>query len=87
MEKTSSSSPKISVLLPVRNEAANIVALLEDLEKQDLAPEHYEVLVLDDDSEDATKALAAAFVASFALRIVRIENPLRISPKKNAISQ
>lgn len=86
-KKTDAASPKISVLIPVRNEAANILALLRDLEKQRLPFEFFEVLVLDDASEDATRDQVASFPASYDLKIIPIDNPERISPKKNAISQ
>ncbi|MDX5480376.1 MAG: glycosyltransferase [Hymenobacteraceae bacterium] len=45
---------KVSVIIPVRNEAANIVALLQDLERQNYPKELMEVIVVDDHSEDNT---------------------------------
>ena len=44
--------PLISVLVPARNEEANIGACLESLQKQDYP--NFEVIVLDDNSEDRT---------------------------------
>ena len=37
---------KISVIIPVRNEAAHIGVLLNDLERQTLASQHFEVWVM-----------------------------------------
>jgi len=57
-------SPKVykdlvSVLIPARNEAKNIIRLLESLQKQDY--EQIEVIVLDDDSEDDTYRICHEF--------------------------
>jgi len=48
-------APLISVLVPARNEEENIRACLESLQKQDYP--NYEILVLDDNSTDATAAI------------------------------
>ena len=42
-------APFISVLVPARDEEANIAACLESLQKQDYV--NYEILVLDDNSQ------------------------------------
>lgn len=49
----------VSVLIPARNEAKSIPTLLESLHLQDY--EQIEVIVLDDDSEDETYEVCAAF--------------------------
>ncbi len=54
--------PFVSILVPARNEAANIEACLRSLAAQDYPA--CEVLVLDDDSTDATPDLAAALAAA-----------------------
>lgn len=51
-------APRVSVLIPARNEAAIIGATLQDLLTQDVA--NLEVLVLDDRSEDATAEIVGA---------------------------
>ncbi|MFN3595678.1 MAG: glycosyltransferase [Rubricoccaceae bacterium] len=48
--------PFVSVIVPARNEAANIEACLEALLACDYPPERYEILVVDDCSEDDTAA-------------------------------
>lgn len=77
----------ISVILPVRNEAENIVSLLEDLERQTLPASHFEVLVMDDSSTDNTAAIVRAFAKHSRARIQLIPLPdVRTSaPKKRAI--
>jgi 4,4'-diaponeurosporenoate glycosyltransferase len=47
---------EVSVIIPARNEAANLPALLDSLRHQPTAP--LEVLVVDDDSDDGTEEVA-----------------------------
>jgi chlorobactene glucosyltransferase len=54
-------APLISVLVPARNEENNIRACLETLLKQDYP--NFEILVLDDNSEDATNAIVSGMAA------------------------
>lgn len=54
-------APLISVMVPARNEAKNIGACLESLMRQDYP--NFEILVLDDNSTDATAAIVAGLAA------------------------
>lgn len=56
-------APKISVCVPARNEAPNIAACLESLARQDYPD--FEVIMLDDCSEDETLAIAQRFAAGY----------------------
>lgn len=56
-------SENISVLIPARNEAATILNLLRDLEKQSYPQEHFEVIVIDDHSSDGTSEIVQRFMA------------------------
>ncbi|MBD9502357.1 glycosyltransferase family 2 protein [Pseudomonas sp. BGr12] len=51
-----SSSPFVSVLIPAKNEAENLPALLEEV-RAALAGESFEVIVVDDGSNDATRSV------------------------------
>jgi glycosyltransferase involved in cell wall biosynthesis len=51
----------VSILIPARNEEANILALLQSIKQQDY--HDYEVIILDDDSSDQTYAICEAFAA------------------------
>lgn len=63
--------PKVSVLIPARNEADNLPVTLPRILSQ---PHLYEVLVLDDDSQDRTAELLALFSAqSPKLRVLEGE--------------
>lgn len=50
---------KVSVLIPARNEADNIIPLLESIKEQDY--QNIEVIVLDDHSEDDTYSISEEF--------------------------
>jgi glycosyltransferase involved in cell wall biosynthesis len=70
----SGNAPRISIIVPVRNEAKNVLPLLEEIERActPLAP--YEVVYVDDGSRDATPAeLSAARGSRPWLRILRHE--------------
>lgn len=52
---TRAAAPRISVLIPAKDEADNLSALLEELVRE-LAAETFEIIVIDDGSSDATYA-------------------------------
>jgi glycosyltransferase involved in cell wall biosynthesis len=53
-------APEVSVVVPVRDGARSLPALLDSLAAQDLADERYEVIVVDNASRDGTAEVAAA---------------------------
>jgi cellulose synthase/poly-beta-1,6-N-acetylglucosamine synthase-like glycosyltransferase len=70
--------PFVSVIVPVRNEAAFIRDTLEQLLNQDYPRDRYEVLVADGQSDDATPELVGWMAARNAnLRL--LDNPGRLS--------
>ncbi len=80
--------PKISVIVPVRNEAQHIGALLKDLNHQTYNPRLFEVWIVDDDSSDNTAYIVDTFTknSSIQLKVIRLPNSLSLtSPKKRAI--
>jgi len=90
------SSLKVSVLIPVRNEAAHIVPLLQDLSRQQLTEtrlfptDQWEVIVVNDNSEDDTSELVEKFQSSalINLRLIAAAEPEKSqSPKKAALYQ
>jgi chlorobactene glucosyltransferase len=65
-------APFISVLVPARDEEANIRECLESLQKQDYP--NYEILVLDDNSADRTAEIVAGMAAADPrIRLIRGE--------------
>ena len=62
--------PLVSILLPMRNEARNIVSVVHSLLNQDYP--HFEILVLDDHSTDGSREKLKALAASYPhLRLLR----------------
>jgi GT2 family glycosyltransferase len=59
-----SAGPAVSVIVPVRNGAGSLPQLLRALGEQTLGPERFEVIVVDNDSWDATAEVAAAHGAT-----------------------
>ncbi len=81
---------KVSLLIPARNEAANLPACLEAIARQKFPGELLEVLILDDHSTDETLQVAEGFAARHphfrALRLADFLQPGETqSFKKRAI--
>jgi len=82
---------RFSIIIPARNEARNIGNCLESILKGDYPPELYEVIVVDDFSEDATLEILHEFQRShpgqvkvIELRTLMQDRPIN-SYKKKAI--
>ncbi|WP_435356522.1 glycosyltransferase [Emticicia sp. SJ17W-69] len=78
----------ISIIIPVRNEAENILFLLHDLEKQTLSKALFEVIVADDDSTDETLKIVQSFQKNTSINLIINQLPPKVnntSPKKRAI--
>lgn len=79
---------KISVIIPVRNEAENILFLLQDLEKQTYSKHKFEVILADDDSTDDTLKIVQKFQQNTNINLIINQLPPKTnntSPKKRAI--
>lgn len=74
-----------TIIIPVRNEAENILNLLNDLEAQTY--KSFEVLIVNDHSEDNTEELVNQFIPSFSLQFIQADRQGLSSPKKSAIQQ
>jgi glycosyltransferase involved in cell wall biosynthesis len=68
--------PLVSVVIPMRNEAAHIGRCLDSILAQDYPAEQLEVIVVDGDSDDASSEVLRGYGAR--LRVLR--NPARIVP-------
>lgn len=83
-----STSPTLTVIIPVRNEAANLPQLLSDLSAQTYP--NFTVIIADDASTDETAAIARLYSAgaSYPLTVFTLaDDPAVASPKKRAIAQ
>ena len=63
-ENTSKSFPKVSIILPARNEEVFIGKCLDSLTKQDY--ENYEIIVIDDSSDDATYKIISEYAKKYS---------------------
>ena len=52
---------RVAILIPMRNESKNVAGILESVENQ-IALENFEILALDDHSDDDTKSLLKNYV-------------------------
>ncbi|WP_310588728.1 glycosyltransferase [Larkinella rosea] len=81
--------PRISVIIPVRNEEHTLPLLLGDLQAQTYHSSDFEVIVADDSSTDNTLKITKSLVVKMAypLRPLPLANEPTTSPKKRAIGQ
>lgn len=79
----------VSVVIAIRNEEENIGFLLSDLVNQTYPNDSFEVIVVNDHSEDGTVQVVEEFVqkASNIRLIHAIETEKGLTPKKNALYQ
>lgn len=80
----------ISVIIPVRNEADNIIPLLQSLESQSYDRSLFEVIIIDDHSTDETRNILQQHHAQVQLQIIQLSEFLSaqgtsIAFKKKAI--
>lgn len=72
-------APRVTVVIPVRNEAASIDACLQSIVAQDVGVRAIEILVVDGGSTDDTRERIQAWTAK-APTIRLLDNPSRIAP-------
>ncbi|MEM7038037.1 MAG: glycosyltransferase, partial [Bacteroidota bacterium] len=79
--------PFVSVIVPARNEAANIAACVKAVMAQDYPAARFELIVVNDHSEDATRDLAeeAAGIAG-NFRVLDLEKAQGVAYKKAAVA-
>ena len=62
---------KISIVVPVHNEAENIIPLIQEIDKAMSAAEAYEIIYVDDGSKDETPAILKQALHDYsALRVI-----------------
>jgi glycosyltransferase involved in cell wall biosynthesis len=71
----SAHTPKVSVVVPTRDRADRLTALLESLARQNVPPEQFEVIVVDDGSRDHTPDVLKRIAADSPLTLCVIEGP------------
>lgn len=85
-EKTTKN--RFSIVIPFRNEAANLPALLESVKKLKYPAAQFELLFVDDASEDISVALIEELLKTETELAVQVLSNIRTSgsPKKDAIT-
>jgi len=89
LETPADAPPTVSVIVPARNEAASIAACVAALARQTYPRDRWELIVVDDRSDDGTGTIVAGLVPMLPIgaRVIRIDQvPPGISPKKHAIA-
>lgn len=77
--------PRISVILPVRNEGGSLGRLLDQLLQQNYPSEMFEILVADGRSTDGTRALVEQKACAAAVSMHIVDNPgIRSGAGRNA---
>jgi cellulose synthase/poly-beta-1,6-N-acetylglucosamine synthase-like glycosyltransferase len=56
-KKVTTSKPKLSIIIAVKDEEKNIISLIDSLEKLNYPNENFEVIIVDDNSSDKTAEL------------------------------
>ena len=74
------SQPFVTVFVPVRNEERYVGACLDGVLAQDYARDRFEVLVVDGESEDRTRAIVEERAAAADVPVRLVDNPRRVIP-------
>ena len=75
MDDSDRDQPEISVVVPTYNRAGNLAALLASLEAQTIGPARFELIIVDDGSQDETAPTLAQLASHSPLRLRTIRTP------------
>lgn len=67
-------SPHVTLIVPTLNEAANLPAVAERVDRA-LAGRAYELLIVDDNSQDDTRSVCRELAAKYPLRLIVRQHP------------
>lgn len=79
---------RFSIIVPFRNEVENLPALIKSLENLDYSNDHFEIIFVNDDSQDNSVELSLRLLSCSQLDFKIIDNHRTSnSPKKDAITK
>ncbi len=82
-----SDTPFVSVIVPARNEAANIINCLMALTNQTYPSHYFEIIIVDDSSKDETADLVKNFMRTHEnIHLYHHKNSGHVSAKKSALT-
>lgn len=81
--KSDSHSDFISIIISARNEEKSIITCLEQIVKQTFSKDYFEIILIDDCSEDKTLTLAKNFLEQTSLNYQIIAQTIHHGKKKN----
>ncbi len=77
----------LSVIIPFRNESENLPSLLTDLKNQTYSQDFFEVLLIDDNSDDNSAEIVKNFTQMGNIKLLKNDSDLKSAFKKNAINK
>lgn len=85
LEMTGNRDVDVSIVIALRNEAKNLPLLFRSLERLEYPRERFEVILVDDHSDDNSHVLCEDFSNKTSLNIQVLQLEGRLSGKKNAL--
>jgi cellulose synthase/poly-beta-1,6-N-acetylglucosamine synthase-like glycosyltransferase len=80
-----SSNLKVSVIIAAKNEERNIEKLISAIDEQDYPKDHYEVIIVDDNSKDSTYARTKSMISDNQRFKILQNDDSGLPPKKGAL--
>jgi len=78
---------RFSILIPFRNEAQNLPQLLDSISNLTYPKSLFEVVLINDESDDASEAIVQQFIARESISVQLLQNKrVSNSPKKDALT-
>lgn len=77
---------KLTLVVATYNRPGSLLKLLCDLDQQTLAPEHYEVIVVDDGSRQPASDFTGNLSVSYPLKVIRQANQGRVAARNAGIA-
>lgn len=80
-------APKLSLVVATYNRPGSLLKLLCDLDQQSLPSDHFEVIVVDDGSEQLVSDFTANLSVRYSLRVLRQNNQGRVAARNAGITK